>query len=261
MSTVYSPGDLRGRTVYASDGEKLGKIDDVLEDDRGVAQYLEVRSGWFGAKRHVVPVYELSGSGEDLSVPYTKAQLEGAPTFDESEDIDYERERTLGGHYGHTVREWDETRDRWLAGEDLSRGPTPQTRHPAGYAEGRDVAERDSAWGETGGVDDVADTTQGPTPTTRQTMRATEEDVAAAGQPASDRATRGDVGGNQDMGVRPATEVTDRGVRRDADYGTSASDPATGTASGLERPGVGSPDTERRVRLRRWAKEDTRSGR
>ena len=81
---------------------------------------------------------------------------------------------------------------------NLSRGPTPETRHPAGHVEGRDFAENDSRVGETGGVDDERDTTQGPTPETLQVMRATDDDAAAAGQPESDRDTRADVGGNQD---------------------------------------------------------------
>ncbi len=101
-----------------------------------------------------------------------------------------------------------------LSGEDLSRGPTPETRHPAGHVEGRDFAEDDSVVGETGGVDDVSDTTQGPTPEIRQTMRATDDDdEAAAGQPSADRRTRADVGGNQD---RETTRPVDP-ARRDAD--------------------------------------------
>ena len=101
-----------------------------------------------------------------------------------------------------------------LSGEDLSRGPTPETRHPAGHVEGRDFAEDDSVVGETGGVNDVSDTTQGPTPEIRQTMRATDDDdEAAAGQPSADRRTRADVGGNQD---RETTRPVDP-ARRDAD--------------------------------------------
>ena len=88
---------------------------------------------------------------------------------------------------------------RDLSGEDLSRGPTPETRHPAGHVEGADFAENDSETGETGGVDDVRDTTQGPTPETRQVMRATDDDAAAAGQPEADSETRADVSGNQDV--------------------------------------------------------------
>lgn len=96
-----------------------------------------------------------------------------------------------------------------LSGEDLSRGPTPQTRHPAGHVDGRDAAEGGAPHGETGGYDDLNDTTQGPTPETRQVMRATDDDGAASGQPESDPATRADVGGNQD--VDPTKAVDPRG--------------------------------------------------
>ena len=100
-----------------------------------------------------------------------------------------------------------------LSGEDLSRGPTPETRHPAGHVEGKDFAERDHEIGETGGADDVRDTTQGPTPETRQVMRATDDDDAAAGQPDADPRTRADVGGNQDVGLTKPVDPT----RRDDD--------------------------------------------
>jgi hypothetical protein len=97
------------------------------------------------------------------------------------------------------LRDRDDALREDLSGEDLSRGPTPETRHPAGHVEGRDFAEADSEIGETAGDDDVRDTTQGPTPETRQTMRATDDDPAAAGQPDADLETRADVGGNQDV--------------------------------------------------------------
>lgn len=180
MSTSLTTHELEGRTVYSSDGEKLGKVETVLVDDLGDAQYIDVKTGWFGNKRHTIPAAGLTLDGDDLRTPYTKDQFEAAPTFDEDEYIDYDRERTIGAYYGTGVREWDDTRDRWLAGEDLSRGPTPETRHTQG------------------GVDDVRDTTQGPTPESRETMRATEKDPAAFGEPGMDPDTRADVGGNQD---------------------------------------------------------------
>jgi hypothetical protein len=90
--------------------------------------------------------------------------------------------------------------------------------------EGRDKDEAGMA-GETGGLDDVRDTTQGPTPETRRVMRATDDDSAAAMQPDADARTRGDVGGNQDLD-------TDRDDMR-------------------RRDRVGATDAER-IRLRRW---------
>jgi len=61
-----------------------------------------------------------------------------------------------------------------LAGEDLSRGPTPQREHSEG------------------GIDNQRDTAQGPTPQTRQVMRATE------GEAAGDRPSRRRGGGTQE---------------------------------------------------------------
>lgn len=95
-----------------------------------------------------------------------------------------------------------------LSGEDLSKGPTPRTRHPEGD------------------LDDVEDTTQAPTPETRRAMRATNDDPAAAGQPATDPKTRADRGGDQDTGVARET----RGDLEGADALTrSEEEPRVGT--------------------------------
>jgi len=80
---------------------------------------------------------------------------------------------------------------RRLAGEDLSKGPTPETRHPEGAR------------------DDVRDTTQGPTPAIRQVMRMTDDDPGAALEPGADRSTRGDIGGDQDLLASPDVERHD----------------------------------------------------
>lgn len=193
MSTQrYTTPELNGRTVYSTDGEKLGDVQGVLEDETGTPQYLEIKSGWFGTKRHAIPLQGLMqrDDGDDLMVPYTKAQLESAPMLDENDDLTYDRERTMGEYYGTDVREWDDARDRWLPEEDLSRGPTPETRHPDGA---RDLE---------------TDITQGPTPETREALRATGADPGAAGQPGSDPRTRSDMvtpGDNEPGHAAPAS--------------------------------------------------------
>jgi hypothetical protein len=100
---------------------------------------------------------------------------------------------------------------RQSGGEDLSRGPTPRTRHPEG------------------GRDDVRDTTQGPTPEIRRAFRVEDADDRAAGEPGLDRPTREDRGGSQDRlddadlterrsidPGRPEVEVTGDGPTRPA---------------------------------------------
>jgi hypothetical protein len=81
------------------------------------------------------------------------------------------------------VTERARTENRDLRGEDLSKGPTPQTRHPEG------------------GGDDVTDTTEGPTPEIRAADRAAEIDkegeAHASGQPDADPGTRAQHKGDQ----------------------------------------------------------------
>jgi len=242
----FTADRLDGRKVITSDGEKLGKVDGVLTDDMGRPQYLEVKTGWFGSKRHAIPIQQINASLEDDSdivVPYTKEQLENAPTLDDDEDLDYDREQHVGRHYGTPVREWDDTRDRWLAEEDLSRGPTPPIRHPAG------------------GLDSPADTTQGPTPETRGANRVADRDDAAAGQPEADRETRHGGGIRHDDVRRDDTlrddvrrddtlrdDVRDRD--REMDRGTVDAD--------LDRDRQGDNVSASRRRLRRWDRMDDR---
>lgn len=176
---------LRDRPLHGADGAVLGKIHGFLIDDTGAVQYLEVRSGLLGTRRHAVPVLGVEQREDRLWCAYTAAQMDGAPTFDEGDVVDYDAESRLAAHYGHGLRPWDDARDRWLDGEDLSRGPTPETRHPDG---GRDA---------------LPDTTQGPTPETRRVVRESKEDAAAAWEPEADPATRA-VPGEEPLDAEPA---------------------------------------------------------
>ena len=175
---------LRDRPLHGADGEVLGTVHGFLIDDQGAVQYLEVRSGFLGTRRHAVPVAGIGQDGDALVCPYTSAQMRDAPSFDEGEVVDFDAESQLAAHYGHGVRPWDDTRDRWLEGEDLSRGPTPATRHPEG---GRDA---------------LPDTTQGPTPETRHAVRESkDEGPAAAWEPAADPETRAPGLGDDGVGA------------------------------------------------------------
>src|SRR5262245_21789341 len=121
----YQAEALEGRTVYSTDGDKLGKVDHVLADSLGRPQYLAVKSGWFGTQPPAVPIWDISTDGDDIVVPFTKDQLKNAPTFDDDEHITYGHEQEIGRHYGRDTRLWDDSID--LTGEDLSKGPTPET--------------------------------------------------------------------------------------------------------------------------------------
>ena len=108
MSTRLSGRELEGRTVYSSDGEKLGKVDYVLMDEAGAARYVQVKSGWFGMRRHTIPVTGFSTDAEGLLTPYTKAQFESAPTFADDDEVGDEDRRTIDRHYGVDVQGWSD---------------------------------------------------------------------------------------------------------------------------------------------------------
>src|SRR4051812_10354718 len=103
MQDIMSPerfADARGRTVYSSDGEKIGEIEDIFADDQtGQIVWVGLGTGLLGAKRVVVPVQGLGDQGQDYTVPYTKDQVKDSPDIDDDE-ISQQTERELYAHYG-----------------------------------------------------------------------------------------------------------------------------------------------------------------
>ena len=117
--------DLEGMQVRDINGDKIGKVDDIYTDERGgFARYLAVKTGWFGSKRHMIPVDDvrLENDGDDhwLTVPYDKDHLREGPTFDKNDDFTREHETSTYGHYGRTGY-WDAIRARQTA-----PAPTPE---------------------------------------------------------------------------------------------------------------------------------------
>ncbi len=93
--------DFRGRTVVDSEGEKIGKIDELYFDDQGgQPEWALVNTGLFGTKKTFVPIKGASPTGEDLRVAVTKAQVKEAPSIDADEELSEAEERRLFEHYG-----------------------------------------------------------------------------------------------------------------------------------------------------------------
>lgn len=103
--------DVRGSTVYDLEGQKIGKIDDVVLDHRTAAvKYAVVDSGgWLSSKKFLVPADRIRPCGEDedeFTVGVTRQQVEDFPPYDEKklereEDWDaYEKEYDRGWHAG-----------------------------------------------------------------------------------------------------------------------------------------------------------------
>ena len=117
-----------GQPVYSSDGEKIGKVEEIFYDDAtNKPEWIGIGTGFFGTKQALVPVQAASLDAEGYRVPYTKEQVKDAPDID-SDEISESTERALYDHYG---LDWS------------------QSRSPTTYAEGGratgDVEQEDAS--------------------------------------------------------------------------------------------------------------------
>src|SRR4051812_26450465 len=109
--------DIRGTTLYGSDDDKIGTIEDVLYDpDSNSARYAIVDSGgWLSSRRYLVPSDYIRTSPSDpdtFHAQLTRDQIKGLPEFDEetlmseSRFNDYEtRYRSRWQSYGFAMPE------------------------------------------------------------------------------------------------------------------------------------------------------------
>ncbi|MGE0716242.1 MAG: PRC-barrel domain-containing protein [Alphaproteobacteria bacterium] len=75
---------IKDMNVYAPDGSKIGEVDKVLEDASGQATAAVVEFGGFlgiGETEVVVPLAQLSVSGEKLTTALTKEQIKAMPRW------------------------------------------------------------------------------------------------------------------------------------------------------------------------------------
>jgi uncharacterized protein (TIGR02271 family) len=101
--TTYETEQMRswiGRTAVDRNGDKVGKVENVYEDDQGSGpEWFAISTGWFGTKLGFAPVQGSTADGDRLMLPWTKDQIKEAPHFDDSDDYEDDADR-LYGHYG-----------------------------------------------------------------------------------------------------------------------------------------------------------------
>ncbi|HET9900039.1 MAG TPA: PRC and DUF2382 domain-containing protein [Actinomycetes bacterium] len=128
MDFQNNPQELMGRTVYGSDGEKIGTAGQVFVDDKtGQPEWLTVNTGLFGSNETFIPIPGLTSRGEDVAVAFDKETVKGAPNVDvsgghlaESEEAELYRYYGLDDSYSS----WRaESTERSTEGYDTS-GPT-----------------------------------------------------------------------------------------------------------------------------------------
>jgi uncharacterized protein (TIGR02271 family) len=90
----------QGQTVYAADGDKIGKIEEIFVDEQtGEPEWLALSTGMLGTKRVLVPVASASRYEDGFQVPYSSDKVKATPDVD-SDEISQETEARLYSHYG-----------------------------------------------------------------------------------------------------------------------------------------------------------------
>lgn len=94
----------RGRGVVDHHGEPVGTVADVyLDRQSGEPQWVLVDPGEEGSQPTFVPLAGASHAGEDVSVPFARAEIESAPAMRTGDELSTEDERRLLEHYGTRV--------------------------------------------------------------------------------------------------------------------------------------------------------------
>ena len=98
MTEAY---EWKGRTIVGSDGEKLGKVNEIyLDGETNRPEWATITAGLFGNKSHFVPLAGASWDGEDVRAQVTKEQVSDAPSIDPDGQLSAEEETRLFEHYG-----------------------------------------------------------------------------------------------------------------------------------------------------------------
>ena len=101
MATKEDILSWRGQDLQGSDGEKLGKIEEIyLDAETREPEWALVTTGLFGTKQSFVPLRDASGSGDSISVPFDKSTVKDAPTVDPDGRLSQQEEAELYRHYG-----------------------------------------------------------------------------------------------------------------------------------------------------------------
>jgi len=98
--SVDELNEMRGTPVLASDGDKIGSLEEIFYDEQtGKPEWIGVGTGFFGTKRLLVPVEGTNLDGERIIVPYSKQQVQDSPDID-GDEVSQDTEAALYGHYG-----------------------------------------------------------------------------------------------------------------------------------------------------------------
>lgn len=102
MLTQEQARETIGATLYAADGDKIGRIGQVfLDDETGAPEFATVNTGLFGTSESFVPLSEADVAQDRVTVPFSKDVVKDAPNVPaDGAHIDQSEERRIYEHYG-----------------------------------------------------------------------------------------------------------------------------------------------------------------
>src|SRR4051794_7088762 len=91
----------RGREVVDSDGDKIGRLEEIYVDDQtGEPEWLAVKTGFFGGHVSLVPLAGAATEGDAVRGGYSRDKGRGAPHFDADGHLEPNEKDGLYDYYG-----------------------------------------------------------------------------------------------------------------------------------------------------------------
>jgi uncharacterized protein (TIGR02271 family) len=101
MFSIDELQGIRGANVMDRSGQKIGSVEEIyLDQETGRPEWATVKTGMFAGKLTFVPLAEAVRPGDNLRVPYDKAQVKDAPRVDADGELSQDEEAQLYAHYG-----------------------------------------------------------------------------------------------------------------------------------------------------------------
>ena len=97
----WNVAEWRGKMLIDSDGEKIGKLQEVYVDvETDEPQFATVKEGLIGRHLTFVPLGGITVGPDELQVAVTKAQVESAPNIEQhGEELSQADESALYHHF------------------------------------------------------------------------------------------------------------------------------------------------------------------
>ena len=101
MTDVSEVLEWHGRTVVATDGDQLGKIEEIYFDqETNRPEWALIDTGMFAGKSSFMPLQGATSDDGQVTAPYSKDQVKDAPKVKPTRTLSQPEEAELYCHYG-----------------------------------------------------------------------------------------------------------------------------------------------------------------